>query len=195
MQVSVASLLPPQSCRNYLLVRKPLPTPLISLTEVDARVQKRPLLHPPIASPYKNQDTPKIVYVSSRTPFMSAVKRVRSLLGHADKRATQSALSQKRKQRADPIMTAALASIDKDNAPEEVVIKATGKAIEKATELALYFQQQQDYRITLRTGTVDAVDDIVEQACPKRQKVEDEDELPETRTRHLSLLEVIVTLR
>ncbi|KAL1637384.1 hypothetical protein SLS56_000522 [Neofusicoccum ribis] len=160
-----------------------------------AKVQKRPLLHPPIVPPYKNRDSPKVVYVSSRQPFMATVKRVRKLLHEIDKRATQSALSQKQKQRGDPIVVAAHASVDKSDAPEEVVVKATGKAIEKAMSLALFFQQQEDCRITLRTGTVDAIDDIVEQPLAKRQMADDEEELPETRTRRVSLLEIVVTLR
>ncbi|OJD37546.1 ribonuclease p mrp subunit pop7 protein [Diplodia corticola] len=164
-----------------------------------ADVQKRPLMHPPIPSPYKSSDSPKIVYVGTKTPFISAVKRVRSLLKEADKRATQSALSQKKhRQRGDPILAAAKASIDKEGPQEGVTIKATGKAIEKATELALFFQQQEDCRVTLRTGTVDAIDDIVEKPSAKRKKPADDDEeeeLPETRIRKTSVLEVIVTLR
>ncbi|KAL0261813.1 hypothetical protein SLS55_003245 [Diplodia seriata] len=163
-----------------------------------ADVQKRPLMHPPIPSPYKSSDTPKIVYVSAKTPFISAVKRVRSLLKEADKRATQSVLSQKKhKQRGDPIIAAAQASINRDTPSEGVTIKATGKAIEKATELAWFFQQQEDCRVTLRTGTVDAIDDVVEKPSAKRKRPdnEDDDELPETRMRKTSLLEVIVTLR
>lgn len=152
-------------------------------------------MHPPVPSPYKSSDTPKIVYVSSKTPFISAVKRVRSLLKEADKRATQSALSQKKHhQRGDPILAAAQASASKDTTPEAVTIKATGKAIEKATNLALFFQQQEDCRVTLRTGTVDAIDDIVEKPNVKRKRPDDDEELPETRVRKTSMLEVIVTL-
>src|SRR4051812_43443197 len=53
----------------------------------DARIEKRPLLHPPIASPYVGRQVQKVVYVSSNTPFISAVKRVRNLLDQVDKRA------------------------------------------------------------------------------------------------------------
>ncbi|EKG11628.1 Ribonuclease P/MRP subunit POP7 [Macrophomina phaseolina MS6] len=154
-------------------------------------------MRPAIESPYKNSNTPKVVYVSTRMPFMSAVKRVRSLLKEAEKRATQSALSQKRHTpRGDPIMAAAQASINKDTASEEVIIKATGKAIEKATELALYFQQQDDCRTMVRTGTVETVDDIVEKPGAKRKREDEEkEELPESRIRRTSVLEIVVTLR
>ncbi len=45
---------------------------------------------------------------------------------------------------------------------EEVLIKGTGKAIEKVLRLALYWQQREDVVITVRTGTIGAVDDVVE---------------------------------
>lgn len=43
---------------------------------------------------------------------------------------------------------------------EEVILKATNRAIEKALGLAVFFQGQGDLRVRLRTGTVRAVDDL-----------------------------------
>lgn len=45
--------------------------------------------------------------------------------------------------------------------PEEVILKATNRAIEKALGLGVFFQGQGDVRVRLRTGSVGAVDDIV----------------------------------
>lgn len=45
---------------------------------------------------------------------------------------------------------------------EEVILKATNRAIEKALGLAVFFQGQGDCRVCLRTGTVGTVDDILE---------------------------------
>ncbi|KAF2141736.1 uncharacterized protein K452DRAFT_318687 [Aplosporella prunicola CBS 121167] len=174
-----------------------------------AKVQKRPLMRPPINSPYTSRESPKVVYLSTRTPFIAAAKRVRDLLTHAEKRATQSALSQKRQQhqRGDPVMAAALATMERTDEPEEVVVKATGRSIEKAMGLALFFQQQDDCRVQIRTGTADAIDDIVEGPRPVNElevseakeggvakSDDDDEELPETRIRHTSVLEVAVTL-
>ena len=50
--------------------------------------------------------------------------------------------------------------------PEEVVLKATGRAIEKALGLALFFQGQEDCRVMVRTGSVGVVDDIEEVEKP-----------------------------
>ena len=113
-----------------------------------------------------------------------------------------------------------------DSEPEEVLLKASGKAVEKVLGLGLYFQGQDDCRIRLRTTSVGAVDDIVERDEPimaKKRRAksgqgvdareleegeglevkmsgegdeEDEDEeLPETQVRRLSVVEVRISLR
>ena len=43
---------------------------------------------------------------------------------------------------------------------EEVLLKGTGKAIQKVMELGLWFQQREEYVVRLRTGSVGAIDDI-----------------------------------
>ena len=45
---------------------------------------------------------------------------------------------------------------------EEVSLKATAKAIEKALNLAIFFQGQEDCRVRIKTGSVGVVDDIIE---------------------------------
>ena len=114
--------------------------------------------------------------------------------------------------------------------PEEVLIKATGRAIAKAMNLALFFQQQKDCAVVIRTGSIHAIDDIevkgserwdVEVDDEERGEMDVEDrgaelrdgkkdakpirekcvkdnvdmEVPETRVRQTSVLEVAVTLR
>ena len=46
--------------------------------------------------------------------------------------------------------------------PEEVVLKATGKAIEKVLGLAVFFEGAGDCRVRVKTGTVGVIDDIIE---------------------------------
>ena len=43
---------------------------------------------------------------------------------------------------------------------EEVVVRGTGKAIQRVLELGLWFQQREEYAVRLGTGSVGAVDDI-----------------------------------
>lgn len=81
-------------------------------------------------------------------------------------------------------------------AKEEVLVKATGKAIEKALRVALFFQEQEDCLVRLRTGSVGAVDDILVQEGDADGDGEGEGEdVPETRVRRTSMLEVVISLR
>jgi len=144
----------------------------------DYKVEKRPLLRPPIVSPYAGASTQKVVYVSTKMPFMSAVKRVQKLLVQVEKRDAQAATAQverdkgrgkrKRDDAADIEQVASLVAqkklnMDKEagSTPGEVVLKATGKAIEKALSLGLWFQQRDEYAVTIRTSSVGAIDDII----------------------------------
>ena len=147
-------------------------------------MEKRPLLRASIPSPYAGPQSQKVVYVSARTPFLAAVKRVEKLLRRADDRLVQSATQlvkhangnpKKRNWNAgrdgrDEIETIA-AKVEElkskkrktnpnDGAGEEVVLKGTGKAISKVTEMGLWFQQREEYAVRLQTGTVSSIDDI-----------------------------------
>ncbi|KAL8875200.1 MAG: hypothetical protein Q9198_006405 [Flavoplaca austrocitrina] len=127
----------------------------------NARITKRPLLRPPIPSPYASSASPKVVYISAKTPFISAVKRVRKLLELIDKRTVgQVDLGDGRKGE-QTLRTLEEASQASEKQPEEVILKATNRAIEKALGLGVFFQGQGDVRVRLRTGSVGAVDDIV----------------------------------
>lgn len=107
-------------------------------------------------------------------------------------------------------------SIDADGkggTKEEVILKATNRAIEKALGLAVFFQGQGDLEVRLRTGTVGAVDDVLEEDEPRGKrrkgkggerngeengdgkKRDGEEELPETQIRKVSVLEVAITLK
>jgi ribonuclease P/MRP protein subunit POP7 len=153
---------------------------------VDQKIQKRPLLHPPIPSPRTSSTSPKIIYISASTPFISTVKRVRSLLTHIESRAagpidfssgSQSALKQ---------IEASLSKKKREDGKgrgEEVVMKGTGKAIEKVMRLATWWQAQEDVKVTIRTGSVGAIDDVIG------------GEEEGSRVRRLSCLEVGVRLR
>jgi ribonuclease P/MRP protein subunit POP7 len=89
----------------------------------------------------------------------------------------------------------------KDVAPEEVILKGTGKAIQKVLALAAWFQDQaQDelgVKVVLRTSSVGAIDDVIhtdrgEDADGEGDNADDADE---TRIRRVSCLEVGISLR
>ncbi|KAL8643622.1 MAG: hypothetical protein Q9210_007613, partial [Variospora velana] len=153
--------------------------------------------------------------------------RVRKLLAQTQARSTQSDKpdlvngkgSDKEKLRALERSIARDAEEERGRGKEEVVLKATNRAIEKALGLGLFFQGQEDLVVRLRTGTVGAVDDVVEKEMgvgkPRRkdkkkgkeekggggkgdeevkQEAEGQD-LPETQIRKVSVLEVAITLK
>ncbi|MCJ1393587.1 hypothetical protein MMC18_006462 [Xylographa bjoerkii] len=188
-----------------------------------ARIEKRPILHPAIPSPYTNASQPKVIYVSSSTPFISVVKRVRKLLAQIDKRA-MGKVDLLSGQGSDRQRLSQLGKQDKDS--EEVTLKATNKAIERALGLALFFQGQEDCRVRLKTGSVGVIDDIVvdeklregrtggkslegkekdgnEDAVmddgrigrSDEPRTADDEELPETQIRKVSVIEIGVSLR
>ena len=121
-----------------------------------------------------------------RTPFLSAVKRVEKLLALSEKRLVQSAThsaknhaGQKRKRGQDGHEDEVLEIAkevervkkhgrgrskdgdEEEEGMEEVLIKATGKAVQKVLDMGLWFQQREDvYRVRLRTGSVGVIDDI-----------------------------------
>lgn len=160
----------------------------MSLVSTGTKIHKRALVHPPIPSPYAGKQDRKVVYMSSKTTIMSAFKRAKHLLAQSDKRATQSSLARSRMPRGrDTSVTW------KDDDPDEILVKATGKVIEKALKLTLFLQNQEEYSLKTRTYTVDAIDDIV--PGDDEANVSVARELPETRIRHLSVLEIAISLR
>ncbi|CAI7614926.1 unnamed protein product [Penicillium viridicatum] len=125
-----------------------------------AKVEKRPIPHAPVASPYAGASVPKIVYVSKSTPFMSAVKRVQKLLLQAEKRATANINLEDTRKNEKQILEE-LSKVSEKR--EEVFVKATGRAIEKALNVAKWFEEKgTEYTVCVNTGSVLVVDDIVE---------------------------------
>ncbi|RDW72353.1 ribonuclease P subunit p20 family protein [Aspergillus mulundensis] len=149
-----------------------------------ARITKRPIPHAPIASPYAGPSIPKTIYISSSTPYMSAVKRVQKLLRHAEKRATtslanktnntkrKSASTQQKKlgageQNQQERLIAALARGEEREqlCQEEVFVKATGKAMGVALKVGKWFERngrEAEYQVRVSTGSVLVVDDVEE---------------------------------
>ncbi len=145
--------------------------------------------------------------MSPKTPFISAVKRVRKLLSHVDERSTgkldligaEGSDKQKLKRLSESVTPST------GKAPEEVILKATGRATEKVLGLALFFQGQDDCTVRLRTSSQGVIDDIIESTDPTSANgAEDvegndeegqEEELPESRIRKVSVVEVAITLK
>ncbi|KAI4799144.1 hypothetical protein E4T44_11883 [Aureobasidium sp. EXF-8845] len=169
----------------------------------DYKVEKRPLLRPPITSQYASSQHPKIIYVSTKTPFMSAIKRVQKLLLQAEKRSAQSAsdqVSSRPKYSAssndeitDIERVASIMAAEKYDR-DEIILKATGKAIAKALSLALWFEEKVEYAVRIETGTVGAIDDILPpEDEDEAMKEIGEEEIPESRIRYASTIQIFVS--
>lgn len=76
----------------------------------------------------------------------------------------------------------------------EVLVRGTGRAMAKTLNVAAYFQDQRDTRVSVRTMTLEAVDDVVvdEDGAEAQGGFAAEEE---TRVRMVNCLEVGVSLR
>ncbi|CAI6335934.1 unnamed protein product [Periconia digitata] len=201
-------------------------------------IKKRPIRHPAPPSPFSSASNPKTLYITHSTPFIPTLKRVRRLLTEITKRHKQSESSQKhsrfRQRHSNPAPTRSglleangrlrPADVEKEIAEgstggrggvpaiavgeEEVFLKATGRAIERALQIGVHFQGEDDCRVRIEMGSVKAIDDIQrprnekrtgndeeEQVVEKKKQTVKDEDIPETRIRTLSSVTVIVGLK
>lgn len=143
-------------------------------------IQRRPLNHAPIASPYAGASVQKVVYVSRATPLMAAVKRVKKLLTHIEKRAMQDVDITRGK---EGLKKLAAASEALGTNGEEVVVKASGRAIEQALKVGEWFKSKEGElvcKVEVRTGSLQVVDDLVEAQGEEEDVVEEVADAAET---------------
>jgi len=170
---------------------------------------------------------PTCVYVGSKTPFMAVVKRVRKALESGGGAQPRSTRGLPLTARVAALSTGGRAAGGRNNTnnndarPDnggsegsdgEVIVLGTGRAIEKTLNVAAWFQRQSDCRVSLRTRSVAAVDDIVlgggknadgdwdadadPEDADEEQEGDDEAEAGDhSRVRMVSCLEVAVRLR
>ncbi|EXJ58814.1 hypothetical protein A1O7_06244 [Cladophialophora yegresii CBS 114405] len=133
----------------------------------NATIRRRPLNHAPIADLRSSgAKAPKVVYVSRRTPVVAAIKRVKRYLMGVEKRALQSAgASVPRKGAHGPRSAVEKANEVLARNREEVLVKASGRAMAQALRVAQWFRTHEKdmlCNVEVRTGSVSTVDDIVE---------------------------------
>ncbi|RMJ27406.1 hypothetical protein PHISP_01722 [Aspergillus sp. HF37] len=149
-------------------------TNIPSVYLLDARISKRPIPHAPTANPYAGASVPKTVYISTKTPFMSAVKRALKLLRQAEKRALDASGAMKAADRRNPASGVGNTDDKEKDRGEEVFVKATGRAIEKALSVGRWFERDEEkFCVRINTGSVLVVDDVEEDEETKRRVVEE----------------------
>jgi ribonuclease P/MRP protein subunit POP7 len=150
---------------------------------------------------------------------MSAVHRIRSQLSQIAKRKSQSihdtttsthkGAKIRRKTDDDKILAQALEEIEQRSSGkgggEEILVKGTGRAIEKVMGIAGFFLEnavKECVKVRLGTGSVWAIDDIsvVNGGEEEGEEMDldgekDEEDIPDTRVRQVSVLEVWIGLR
>lgn len=184
----------PKSTSQASLVLRVSKSLAVHVTDVakDSKVHKRPINrnHSLQRGSIPTNPKQRIIYVGTKSPFMGIVSRVRKALnnGPAGVHANSST-------KGLPLVArvAALNSPSSDKG-EEVLVRGTGRAMAKTLEIAAWFTHQADCKTTLRTMTLETVDDVVV----------DEDEAEEeggfaaeeeSRVRMVNCLEVGVSLR
>lgn len=153
---------------------------------------------------------------------MSAAKRVQKLLREAEKRAmTKVDLGNKKVSERENM--GRLMDGTKELQKEEVYIKATGRAIEKAMNIGKWFEAKDEYTTKVNTGSVLVVDDILEDeekkqtlkeraashsnnpdskdsVVPSKKRkrrnaeLNDDFDLPDSRTRWVNVVEIAVSM-
>ncbi|GLB14119.1 hypothetical protein AtubIFM61612_001536 [Aspergillus tubingensis] len=144
------------------------------------KVQKRPIPHPSTPSPYSGSSSPKTIYVSSSSPTMGVVKRVQKYLRAAENRAMAKLLSgnNKGKKGDRRNQIAQLAQSNEALKKEEVFVKATGRAMERALKAGKWFEARgEEYTVSVKTGSVLVVDDVVEDKEERKKAVEESERL------------------
>ncbi|KAH8662411.1 Rpp20 subunit of nuclear RNase MRP and P-domain-containing protein [Xylariales sp. PMI_506] len=152
------------------------------------------------------------LYVNPRTPFRSITTRVRKQLDKSLRTASAAADPQSQTNRlasrAGLSLSARINMLAQHHGTgssgigleraREVVVVGAGKAIPKVVNVAAFFQGQRDCEVRLKTGSLGAVDEVLDAGD------EDEDEDPEDvaacvvggemRERMVSYLEVTIRL-
>ncbi|EUC48044.1 hypothetical protein COCMIDRAFT_88406 [Bipolaris oryzae ATCC 44560] len=191
---------------------------------LNTKISKRPLLHPALPTPFASSQHPKVLYITASSPYISALKRVRKLLAQTSQRHKQSVSAQEkalgRARFAEANGRLDARTVEREiageaarkggadgaaGAGEQVYLKATGRAIPRALEIALYFQTEADCRVRIDMGSVSAVDDVEVSVDGEQQQQgreeggggddNDDDEIPETRLRTVSSVSVSIGLK
>ncbi|KAL2121708.1 hypothetical protein VTJ04DRAFT_2163 [Mycothermus thermophilus] len=155
-------------------IRRNAPTPSLTAADPDGYTP------PPRAS------HTVVIKVSSGAAFMSLVRRVRKALEKAPRRQATRGLPLAARMAALKVVRQPMPGGGEEpiqDALDDVVLVATGKAIARAVEVAGFFTREKDLAVLLRTRSVRAVDDVV--AADDDADVEDQ-----VRVRGLSCVEV-----
>ncbi|KAL2256139.1 hypothetical protein VTK26DRAFT_2123 [Humicola hyalothermophila] len=144
-----------------------------------------------------------VIKVASSATFMSLVKRVRKALEKAGpQRWNGRGGGQQQQQQPATTLAARVAALKNDirannnkpgvveDALDDVVLVATGRAIQKAVEVGGFFTRERELVVLVRTRTLRAIDDIVVGGGDQHEDGDAGGEEDQVRVRNLSCVEV-----
>lgn len=130
-----------------------------------------------------------IIYIGTKSPFMGIVSKVRHALEK-----TPSSRSTKGLPLAARMAALNSAACSADRLEDEILVRGTGRAMTKTLQIAAWFGKQKEYMISVRTMSLETVDDVVvdEDGAGDEGGFAAEEE---TRTRMVNCLEVGISPR
>lgn len=163
-------------------------------TKPDSKIHKRPINRGRVHNRGGPPLSPKqpIIYVGTKSPFMAIVNKVRHALDHSP--ASRSTKGLPLAARMAALNSSSTKGTEGEGEGDEILVRGTGRAIATTLRVAAWFGRQNDCRISVRTMSIEAVDDVVN----------DEDGAEEeggfaaeegTRARWVSCLEIGVSMR
>lgn len=130
-----------------------------------------------------------IIYIATKSPFMGIVSKIRHALDKAPSSRSTKGLPLAARMAA--LNTPGPSSADRLD--DEVLVRGTGRAMAKALHIAAWFGKQSEYAVSVRTMSLEAVDDVVvEDGADDEGGFAAEEE---SRARMVNCLEVGISLR
>ncbi|KAH8759035.1 Rpp20 subunit of nuclear RNase MRP and P-domain-containing protein [Diaporthe sp. PMI_573] len=159
--------------------------------EGDSKIHKRPMNRARVYNRGGPPLSPKepIIYIGTKSPFMGIVSKVRHALDKAPSSRSTKGLP----------LAARMAALNSpassaDRLEDEILVRGTGRAMTKSLQIAAWFGNQKEYMVSVRTMSLEAVDDVVvgeDGADDEGGFAAEED----TRMRMVNCLEVGISLR
>lgn len=130
-----------------------------------------------------------IIYIATKSPFMGIVSKIRHALDKVPSSRSTKGLP----------LAARMAALNapapaSDRLDDEVLVRGTGRAMAKALHIAAWFGKQSEYVVSVRTMSLETVDDVV----VDEDGADDEGGFPaeqESRARMVNCLELGISLR
>lgn len=136
---------------------------------------KKLIKHAPLR-PYIHNELDTTVYIQSKTPFISAVKRIEKIINKFDK---------------IPNKNGELVS--RGNLRKSckfITVKGMGKSIEKVINIGLHFKYDENFTVDIFTKSVGVLDEFVDAHDEENTKADSEDDENLLRKRNVGAVEV-----